>query len=312
MRIHKLETTGVRGLRDAAWSLDAGQGGPGRVTVVTGPPRAGLTTFLDAITFSAARLAVGGLAVDTADVLRAGGDAAMIRTTFWLDAGERAFGGVAEETVQAEVVFLRGGPGRAVADPALLGLMSRYDHSPTLSKVVPIPALRVVDGGVPLLGDFESEQRRRHLARDAAKFVGLPAALVRHASGFGERARFEGVQRLFRALCDTAELAGVGVTGLEFALGSGGRVALQQLSFSERNAFVLAATVVLMGLQRSIVLLDTPELGLAPGVAARWLDVLREATPDAQWIVATRDPQLVASAPPAARITLGPAAAGAP
>jgi hypothetical protein len=229
--------------------------------------------------------------------------------TLWLDPAERAFGGVTEETLPAEVVFQRDGLGRADADPALLGLMSRYDHTPTLSKIVLIPARRVVDGGAPMLGDFESDQRFKHLARDQGKFAGVPSALVKHASGFGERARFEGVQALFGALAGRARLAGVGASGqLDFTTASGARILLAQLSFSERNAFVLAAAVVLMGLQRSVILLDTPEMGLAPGVAARWLGVLREAAPDAQWLVASRDPAVVASVPPAALVTLSPQA----
>jgi hypothetical protein len=313
MRILDLETTGVRGLRDASYRLDPERGGRGHATLVTGPPQCGLTTFLDAIALTAARLAVGGARPDTADVLRAGGAAAMIRTTWWLDPDERAFGGLAEETTQAEVVFQQGGLGRADADPALLGLMSRYDHTPGLSKVVLLPARRVADGGVPMLSDFASEQKFKHLSPDVGKFAGLSAALVKHASGFGERARFEGVQRLLAELGGSVRLEGVGAAGhLDFTLASGARVPLHRLSLGERSAFVLAATVVLMGLERSVVLLDTPEMGLAPGVAARWLDVLRGATPEAQWIVASRDHAVVASVPPAARIALGPTATGAP
>jgi hypothetical protein len=306
MRIVSLEATGVRGLTDGAWTIAADPSRPGGATVVTGPPQSGLTTFLDAIASSAARLTVGGPSPDTADVLHAGGKIAMIRTTWWLEPEERAFGGVLEETLDAEVVFQRDELGRVDADPALLGLMSRYDHSNEISKVVLLPARRVADGGAPMLSDFESDQRLSHLSPSVGKFAGLSGALVKHASGFGERARFEGVQRLFGALCATAQLSGVTPTGsLEFRLGSGARLPLHRLSLGERNAFVLAAMVVLLGLERSVILLDTPELGLAPGVAARWLEALSAATPEAQWIVASRDPAVVASAPPAARIALG-------
>jgi hypothetical protein len=306
VRILRLETTGVRGLRDAAWALDPDRGGAGHVTVVTGPPLSGLTAFLDAIAFGAARLVANGLRPDAAAVVRAGGEAALIRTTYGLDAAERAFGGVVEETLTAEVVFQRSGLGRAHADPALLGLMARYDHAPSTSKVVSIPARRVADGGAPMLSDFESEQRLLHFSPDLGKFAGIPSALLKHASGFGERARFEATARLFGELSGGARLAGVGPVGLVFELVSGARVQLAQLSFSERNAFVLAAMVVLAGLSSSIVLLDTPEMGLAPGLAARWLDALRKETPDAQWIVATRDPAVLASVPPEAQIALKP------
>ncbi len=104
----------------------------------------------------------------------------------------------------------------------------------------------------------------------------------------------------------TARLAPIDPTGQpQFILAAGGRVTLRELGLAERNAFVFAAAPILMGLARSVILLDTPELGLAPGVAARWLDTLRTALPDAQWIVATRDAALVERVEPAARIQLG-------
>ncbi len=306
MRILRLSTTRVRGLRDGAWSFAPERGGPGHVTVVTGPTGVGLTTFLDAITFTAAKLAVGGIVPSAADVLRAGASTAMIRTSFWLDAEERSFGGLVEETANAEVVFQQGGLGRADADPALLGVMSRYDHSARTGKIVAIPARRFGEGASLALGDFEVDQRFSRLSTEPGKFAGIPHALAKHASGYGERARFAAVQALFRELCPTAQLVWVEATGeLEFALASGPHVPLKRLSFSERNAFVLAALPALLSVQRSVILLDTPELGLAPGEAARWLGVLRNHTSEAQWIVASRDPAVVASVEPAARIDLG-------
>jgi hypothetical protein len=306
MRIVHLETVGVRGLVDGAFTFAPERGGQGHVTVVTGPPHAGLTTFLDAIALSAAQLKVGGLTPDSAAALRAGGSAATIRSTYWLEEDERKVAGVVEETTDAEVIFRRGQLGRAEADPGLLALMSRYTHAPELSKVVLIPARRVSDGSFPALSDFEVDQGYKHLSPSPEKFAGLPYALMKDASGFGRRERFAEVQKLFSELVDSARLAGVGPLGqLDFSLRSGLRVPLPSLDFTERNAFVLAALPVVLGLQRSIILLDTPEMGLAPGVAARWLEALRAYTPEAQWIIATRDPAVIALVDPAARIDLG-------
>lgn len=305
MRVLDLETTGVRGLRDAAWKLTPERGGSGHVTVVTGGPQAGLTTFLDAIAISAARLAVGGPAPDAEDALRVGGTAATIRSTWWLDADERSFGGTTEEALSAEVLFKRGQLGRADADPALLGLMSRYSHATDLSKVVKIPERRISAGASPAFLDFEVDQQYKRTSSDPEKYASLPHALSKHALGMGERARFEDVKRLFGELCDSVKLVGVGHTlKPEFSLASGLRVPLSRLSFVEKNAFVLAAVPVLLGLQRSVILLDTPELGLAPGVAARWLAALRNYAPEAQWIVASRDPAVVASVEPISCIQL--------
>lgn len=307
MRLLELETLGVRGLRDATFRLEPDRNGPGHATVVTGPPQAGLTTFLDAVAMSAARLAVAGPAPSADEVLRAGGTTATIRSTWWLDSGERAYGGTNAESVTAEVVFRKNEAGRADADPALLGLMSRYSHSAELSKVVLIPARRLSAGGFPPFLDFEVDQQYKRLKDDPEKLAGLPLVLARHAAGLGERARFDDVKRLFGELCSSVRLSGASrAMQLDFVLTSGARVPLSRLSFSERNAFVLAAVPVLLGLQRSVILLDTPELGLAPGVAARWLDALRGYAPQAQWIVASRDPAVIAGAEPASRIELAP------
>lgn len=305
MRLLDIETIGVRGLRDASFKLEPERGGPGHVTVVTGAPQSGLTTFLDAIALSAAKLAVGGSSPDADQALRVGGGAATIRSTWWLDTDERAFGGTIEEALQAEVVFKRNELGRADADPALLGLMSRYDHSPSLSKVVFIPERRLSDGAFPAFLDFEVDQQYKRHSADPEKFASVPYALAKHALGLGERARFEDVQRLFGELCDSVRLVGATQTlKPEFSLASGLRVPLNKLSFVERNAFVLACVPVLLGLQRSVILLDTPELGLPPGLAAHWLSALRNYAPEAQWIVASRDPALVASVEPISRIHL--------
>lgn len=305
MRVVEVETSGVRGLRDASWNLEPERAGKGHLAVVTGPPQIGLTTFLDAIAMSAARLAAGGPAPGADEALRVGGTIAAVRTTWWLDADERAFGGTNEEAIGAEVVWRRNELGRADADPALLGLMTRYNHRADISKVVLIPARRIAEGAFPPFLDFEVDQQYKRLGSDPEKFAGLSHALAKHALGLGERSRFEDAQRLFAELCDSVQLVGAqGALKPEFALRSGLRVPLERLSFTERNAFVLATVPVLLGLQRSIVLLDTPELGLAPGVAARWLSALRDYTPEAQWIVASRDPAVVESAAPTSRLEL--------
>jgi hypothetical protein len=177
--------------------------------------------------------------------------------------------------------------------------MSRYDHKPDTSKVVLIPARRVTGGATRAFLDFELDQQMKYLSPEPDKYASVPGALARHAAGFGERARFEDVQRLFAELSGSARLGGVGAGGkLEFTVTGGGSVGLAQLSSTERHAFILAAVPPLLGLARSVVLLDTPEMGLPPGVAARWLDVLRGYAPLAQWIVASRDPEVVARVEP--------------
>jgi hypothetical protein len=304
MRVAELTTTNLRGLRDGTWHFgDTATGQVAPMTVVTGPSGVGLTTFLEGIALCCRGLATGLGMPQASTVLRAGERATFLQSRWLLDADERSYGGVSAELVSGEVVVERGGIGRVAADPALLALMSRYDHSSSLSKVVLVPARRVTEGSMSGFSDLESQLRFTRLSPDPSKFDGLSSALVPLGSPL-PTAKYNAVGRLMHELVSTVRLAVTGDAVLEFALPSGMQVPLHALSLAERNAFVLSAAVILMGLQRSVILLDTPEIGLAPGVASRWLNALRRAAPEAQWVVASRDPSVIESVEPSARITL--------
>jgi len=303
MKLQQLQTLGVRGLADSTYTIGSASAPPPNFVVVTGRPGAGTTTFLDAIAYTASRLASGGPVPDSDDVLRGAGASATIRSVWWVEDDERRYGGLVDELTQAEVSFKRGGLGAADADPGLLGLMTRYDHTGETSKVVLFPARRVSDDLLPMSSDFEAAQRMIRFSQSLSRFAGLQRALAERVRN---RQVWDGVQQLFGALSPSAKLIGVNTLGqLDFVADAGVRVPLYRLSFSERNAFVFAASVVLMGLNRAVVLVDSPELGLPVGLAARWIGAMREVTPQAQWIVASRDPELIQSVVPAARIELG-------
>lgn len=300
MRILNLETQGVRALRDGMdWAF-----APVPVVVATGPQSCGLSTFLASIAWSAASMGNGEMAPAAVEVVRGGGVAATIRSRWSLDDEERAVGGSVAESFDAEVVFHTARLNRADADPALLGAMSKYDHSSQRAKVVLVPARRVTDAGYPAFFDFELDQRRRRYSDQPDKFASFPAAVSKLVLG-GDRARFDAIRETFGRMAGGARLVGANQSlQPEFDLPSGPRVTLSKLSHAERNAFVLAALPALLGLDRSIILLDTPELGLAPGRARQWMDALVAAAPSAQWIVATRDPDLLQATPPEARLEL--------
>jgi len=302
LKLVELEPIGVRGLADASYSLGEPGGPPPRLVVVTGPPGAGCTTFLDSIAFSAGRLGSAAAVPDPTEVLRVGGLVAAIRTAWWLDDDERRYGGLNEQVTRAQANFERGGVMSTDADPGLLGLMSRYDHTADVSKVVLFPARRVGDDAAPMLSDFEASQRLMRFSATTSKYAGLQRALATHT----DKDVWENAQRLYAALSPSSKLSGVNSLGqIETTTSAGLKVPIYRLSFSERNAFVFAASVALMGLERSVILVDTPELGLPVGLAARWINALRERTPEAQWIVASRDPELVGLAGKSGLVELG-------
>lgn len=297
MKLHNLTTQSFRSLPDATWSFADGAGTQAHpITIVTGKAGCGLTSFMDAIAVVAARLGRFGAAPDASDVLRGDASVGRVRTRWELNEEEMRAGGTNEPLQDADIVFRRGALGMTEADPALLGALSKYDHKPTTSKVVYFPALRITNAGFTPMSDFESDQRSTHLSSDPQKYAGLPRAITalafkRAAGGDDALARLE---QLFAKLSPVARFAGLSGTGQpEFKSARQPIIPFRRLSFAERNAFVFAASFALMGLERSVILVDAPELGLAPGEAARWLDVLREVAPAAQWIVATRDPALL-------------------
>ncbi len=178
MKLLEVETRSVRALPDQVRAVERDRNGGGNLTIVTGAPSVGLTSFLEAIAASVAVLGTGiGLA--PTEIVCARAEHAMVKTTWALDAGRaRAFGGFNEDRSTADVFVRRGAQGRCDADPGLLGLMSRYDHRDETSKVVYLPARRVTDGGFPAFGDFLGDAKLKRLSPSPDKFVGVPAALV--------------------------------------------------------------------------------------------------------------------------------------
>jgi len=297
MKLTSLEVQGVRGVSDGEYDLAPG-GSPQPLTLVTGPHGAGLTSFLNSIAFSSARLSSPGFVPRSEDVLHAGAREATIRSRWSLDDAERQYAGLVDGATAAEVVFKLEGLGHVHADPGLLGLMSRYDHAGLNAKVVCIPQLRITNGASAPFSDFEADQRRQQFSTDPAKFASIPRALLTEASLPGGRRRFEQVQSLFEALSGTVQLAPADHGRLEFSSGSSARIPYRQLSFGERDAFVLAAVTILWGLSNAVVLLDTPELSQPIGRMRQCIDRMMEAAPGSQWIIATRSEELISGQSP--------------
>ncbi len=302
MKLLALEARSVRGLTDGVFDLASAEGPRARLAV-TGPPGSGMTSFLHAVAATAAGLASRASTLRDHDVIRVGHDAASVHSTWQLDEEEQREGGLRHGRVEARVTFRMGAPHRAEADPALLAAMSRYDHSGTSSKVVFLPERRSFQGGGVGLGDFVADMRRLQLSPDGTKVAGFERALFDDARSPRSRGLFERTKALFDEAVESSKLAR-GPAGIELT-SRRGSVPLALASSSERHAFVLAAAPALLGLGKAVVLLDQPELGLDPAVAIQLLERGFEASPDSQWIVATRNPALLASAGLAGAIDLG-------
>ena len=80
-----------------------------------------------------------------------------------------------------------------------------------------------------------------------------------------------------------------------FAAGSKKGVPFDDLSSSESDAVLIAATATLVGLSHSVVFLDRPELYVSSDRLANWVEALSRLGQKNQWFIATSDRSLAES-----------------
>ncbi|MEZ4438738.1 MAG: hypothetical protein R3B72_06595 [Polyangiaceae bacterium] len=170
------------------------------------------------------------------------------------------------------------------ADPALVHVLARFHHRPSVAKVELVGEARLSRERRPIPGDPHVWQHRHRLSLGTEKLGGLPKLLA-----VAPPERRAEVAELTEALCPRLRLEDDGAT---FETPHGKRQ-LSTLSLSQRLCFELAASFVLVGLKRSVVLIDGPEQGLPTGAALRVIGALRDYAPQAQLIAATNDPGLL-------------------
>jgi hypothetical protein len=313
MKILRVGFNGFRGVPDGSYALvNANSGAPLDVLVVTGPPSSGKTSFLEAIIAAKEDVAAYGAVRSWLSRVRPGAAAAKVRVEWLLDPEERERTSSESDRILSESIF---GPGVLPApgahDPALRSVLGEYDHDRAIGKLEYLHEERSLGDSVPCFGQTSlSEERRVRLTRDVRKYAGLRRFLVGLATGVEERGEdaFDRFAAAFDALCRTKTFAGVargrGGLGLRFT-GAGGMVDFEGLSSSERDALLIAGTFVLVGLERSIVLLDRPELHRPEGDVVRFVEAIAGLATSNQLIVATGSRELVEWAGPHAVLRLG-------
>ena len=289
MKIAALSWRGVAGLPDGAAELVAG-GVPSDIVVVTGPSGSGKSRLLLSVVAAKERLAPYGPGVP--DEAIAGNGAAKIAIDWWFSDEERADVGLDAAHHHSEVLFPKTKGVPAVQGPAVNELLSRYSHSPRIGKIDYVPPNRTMPLASSASGDSEFDQKRRRLSAGSEKYAAVRRLAVELVRRGGQRA--EELSRLFTALCPHMKLGGVTATNdLELVRSSGRGVPVSRASSSEWEAFLLAATVVIIGLHGSVLLYDTPELHIDGKEAARRLLALHTAIPTTQIIVATKAEEIV-------------------
>ncbi|MCA9619489.1 MAG: hypothetical protein KC731_10705 [Myxococcales bacterium] len=321
MKLLRLYLESCRNLPDGDYLFTRRDGVPFDRIVITGPTASGKTTLLEVIAMVKENTAGYGGGVEPRSFLRDGESGGLARLTLLLDPAEMQRAETREAVVTLEV-RLSGGLGPA-PPRGVRELLRRYRHGEEHPKLDYLPATRCLpidqidlpppslldegrlrlskaprkyEGVVPWMRQLLLEE-----ATDAARRLGSEGLLLAPVTAEGPLAR---LRQKIADLCPSLRLVDLADDRRtpRFERRDGTHRPLDQLSDAERDAILLAANAVRIGLRRSVVLLDRPELHAHDADVTRWLDVLGA---DNQLIVATTSPTVRRSVSEAQAIDLG-------
>lgn len=309
MKIARVTTTGVRGLPDRTFDLtDPASGKPLDVVVVTGPAGSGKTSFLDAIAAAKEDVAPYGPRRSPAPYVRRGAAAAKIRIDWALSDAERARLAVEKPEITSESILSPSIPPSTAHDARLVGLLSAYDHTPATPKLEYFHEHRTLArGATGSTALSPSDQRGLRLGKELFKYAALPRFLVElYLDGGTGPAE---LTRRLAALTPSKKPGGLRKTsaGREvFFVGEDeSPVGIDDLSASEQQALIFAATSIFIGLSGSILLVDVPEKHLGSEAIVPFVAGLAELDRDNQLILATGSRELVQKTRAQAVVRLG-------
>jgi hypothetical protein len=301
VKLLRAQLFSIRGLPDMTCNFgDPTTGAAYPVVAITGPGGSGKTRLVEAILAAKEVLAPYGPIVVGEPWIRDGERAAKIELTFVLDEEECRAAGLAQPIVRAEALFRPRACARE-ADEGFLSVLERYEHGPS-GKLEYFPANRMLPPPGPAHGLAAIEQRLWRISRDTRKygFVARFLADIQHSAD--RAARFGAA---ISQLCPWLRYVGASGGDPLRCLSSRERAPSRahELSSVEADAVLVAATATLIGLDRSIVFLDRPELSSDERNIAAWAEALRGVA-GGQLIFATSSPALLQSMDPRAVIEM--------
>lgn len=284
MKLARATLHGVTGLADVSLVLAEGSAQPPDLFVLGGGPGSGKTRVLEAI-IAAKETAGPYLGMVRPEAFCDGDREARVELYLALDEQERALAPSAGTPARVVVTWSRSGT-RVECDRALARLLASYEHEPSTSKFDYVPETRQRAWGARSDGLGALEQSLQRLSKDPQKYSFLPRFLTAIRTDTPKR----------RAFADA--LAAISATvrfhepedprdETQFSSRGGAGCFLSELSSSEVEAVILAATAVNVALERSIVFFDRPELNRSPERAVALVQSLAKLGRDNQWIVAT-------------------------
>lgn len=305
MKISRFAARGVLGLRDLDLDFAAGasgaSAGPRDVVIVSGPPASGKTRLFDLML--AALEAVGpyhGM-VRASDWCADLGKGARVELGLMV---EGSVEGSPEGAAERAVVDFTANGVLTTVDRRVAKLVSRYDHDPTHGKREYFPEGRQRAWGARCDGLGELEQSLLRSTKDAQKYSFVPRFLAELRHDVRRRATFA---RQLELLSPSVRFAAAPQKDPTACFKNRMReeVPFVELSSSESEAVIIAATATLVGLHRSVIFLDRPELYVSSDRLAEFVEALLQLGEQNQWFIATSDRNLAASLPRAHHVSLG-------
>lgn len=324
MKLVELELENALGIPDGSYDLARpGASAEDRVTLVMGPRGAGKTALLEAIVF--ARESIGGLGPPRRpeSLLRAGATSGRVHAVFRLDAEEQQSAELESAGLVVTIDLRPDAPPLDVPRGAR-ELFGRFSADGTESKLEYFPDNRCLDA--PGAATTIDQEKRLRPTRLPLKYAGLIPSLAALSSLDGARALADAGRRgmifsgdapdslgpyrhALARLVPEVDLRGVlpgdGGPELMVALRSGAVVAARALSGAQKQGLLLAGTIVRLGLDRSLVLVDTPELYIHPADHEAFFRGLLALLPHAQLIVATASDAIARCVGPHRILVLG-------
>jgi hypothetical protein len=302
MKISRFAARGVLGLRDLDLDFASGaSAGPSDLVIVSGPPASGKTRLFDLML--AALEAVGPYH-------------GMVRASDWCaDLGKGArieiglvVEGSPEGAAERAIVDFTAEGVRTSVDRRVAKLVSRYDHDPTHGKREYFPEGRQRAWGARCDGLGELEQSLLRSTKDAQKYSFVPRFLAELRHDARRRATFAQKLELLSPSVRFATAPRTDPTAC-FKNRMREEVPFVELSSSESDAVIIAATATLLGLHRSVIFLDRPELYVSSDRLVELVEALLQLGEQNQWFIATSDRNLAASLRRAHHVSLGSGAA---
>ena len=318
MKLCELEIRGLR-LPDRTYSFRGPNGAPQPLVLITSPPAFGKTSLLRAIAAAKEGFAAYGPPVDLAGLLRPGATEGLLSADWLLTAEEVRAAGLSAKQQHTEVVFGAGKLERK-GEQGLRELWMKASSEPGVGQIELFPEGRHLgkdrwrERQPPLSAPIEDGKR---LSSEPDKYLALARVLHDVALERSEREAdpsgsvddgahgppgFGRYSQAIEQMTDSLRLGSVrlreGTVSVRFTRPDGSSVGIEHLSAGEEQAILFALMHGWRGLNDSILLVDSPELGVHGAHHADMLAWLRHLGSDNQIVAATSSEALLRRAQP--------------